>query len=568
MGGLQTQKHTEGLFQSTTEGCTTRILAVGHDAYGFHNAFLNVANPDTKKIVIHAFPHDIDLSPLEACNNLESFELSSAPPDEIFQQTGLPMRAYVSRWKAAGATIDLTSLARCRKLREFKISTEVPQISLSFASSCPNLRRVVIEHRGYSEEPNEASLDLGALENCSELKDIDIRAYGPHMQMQPDLQFLRGCAKVRQATLYFGTPNDGKPINFEYISLLTNLQELTASQDPRRRVCPDGKLIDDNLSRPDIRPLRDCHRLRSLTLTFSGNAHTPLVDQIDLSCLAEMPELLHLKIAGVACVPDFSPVSACKKLRTIELLDSRFSEADLSGLSNCRRLESVTVRDNHGPAKIVLPRLDRHPHMKTISINAFYPRKTDNEKEGESTIDLQPLAGCTSLKELNLRGNRTLTRLDLSPLRGLSNLELLDISANRIEYDHWNLQHLSNCRSLKRLFIENPPRRLTCNEGQWTYIVGSLDITPLFGIATLESLVVTALTRDQDYSPEFSRETRTDPNGYAAENIYYRGVALQALSRDKSVVGELYPKLVADSSRVRRPRKAPPWLRHYRVEWF
>jgi hypothetical protein len=99
MGGPQPEKHAEGLFQSTTEDGTTRILTVGYDAYRFYNALLNAADPDVKRVVIHAYPHHVDLSLFETYGDLESFELSSADPDFVFRQTGHSRMSYETAYR-------------------------------------------------------------------------------------------------------------------------------------------------------------------------------------------------------------------------------------------------------------------------------------------------------------------------------------------------------------------------------------------------------------------------------------------------------------------------------------
>ncbi len=530
-------------FKHSKDGVRLEVVSVGHDAFWFHKRLLNVIEPSFREIVIHADPHDLDLSSLEICTDLESFRLSNAPdrPRHLWSITD------------STSSIDFSPLSKCKTLEEIHVLTGVPQLDLSFASSCPNLRRVVVRHIARADGKPKEHLDLQALEECGTLEELHIGILGG---LHPDLQFFRRCQSLSRVKLDIQIGDTQLPVDFTYFSFLDNLEELEIKQESKR-----------GLSKPDLLPLKHCQRLKKLCLHFTKYSGRPAVDEIDLTCVVGISELEHIEIVGVRTIHDFLPLSLCENLKTIEIRKTDLSTIDLSPLTDCQKLESIKIRYNYRPAKIVLPRLDNHPHMRSILVNTFHPEKKDIREHGETVIDLEPLSCCLSLRELNLRGNQTLSSLDLSPLYGLTDLEFLDISANMIKYDDWDLEPLIGCTSLRYLFIENRPTHITgMDEGHGEYIraVEFLDVTPLFEASSLEVLVVTELEPDR-----LSLRKPSDRN--------YAGHTYKQLFENeegywfpwfRDAVGELYPRLIADSSRVPKPKRSPRWLSPYQVEWY
>ena len=160
------------------------------------------------------------------------------------------------------------------------------------------------------------------------------------------------------------------------------------------------------------------------------------------------------------------------------------------------------------------------------------------------TIDLSPLAGSTSLKELILYMNQ-LESIDLTPLTSCPNLEYLDLTCNNLEMidltplssclkltglniganrtSQLNLSPISECRDMEVLNIDGMNLReidlsplkgftklwfLKLDDNEFT----SLDITPLFECELLTEFnidrieLTTTLMRDVDEWPKGIRK--------------------------------------------------------------
>jgi hypothetical protein len=341
---------------------------------------------------------------------------------------------------------------------------------------------------------------------------------------------------------------------------------------------PPRTILMPRSKRPDLQPLIGSHRPKKLIFSFTVLGSPP-VDEIDLSCVSEMRELEHLTIRGAKSIPDFSPLSSCKNLKTIEIVQSDYSVIDLSPLTDCPELQSIALQFNYRPAKIILPMLDHHPHMRSVSINTFYTEdlstvyseKRNIPKHARTIIDLAPLCNCHSLRVLNLRENPKLASLKLEPLRDLKNLETLDLSNNMIMYFDWDLRPLADCSGLKQLIIENKPI-YAVGAGEYDYIYKAdwLDITPLFEIDSLELLVVAKSDRGS-FSLDDPRKRRYC--GWTYETIFeHKGgtegkVGITGFHLFRANTGGCYPKLVANDRIVPASRRSPVWLKPYKVKW-
>lgn len=125
-------------FRCTRSGTSCEIDTVGHNAYEFHNRLQNVLDPNIEKLVIHAYPRDVDLSPLEVCTNLRYFGFDST----THQFWHSERNRYENVIEDPTTSIDFSPLGTCTELREFELDTNVPEIHFSFAASCSDLRGV------------------------------------------------------------------------------------------------------------------------------------------------------------------------------------------------------------------------------------------------------------------------------------------------------------------------------------------------------------------------------------------------------------------------------------------
>lgn len=147
--------------------------------------------------------------------------------------------------------------------------------------------------------------------------------------------------------------------------------------------------------------------------------------------------------------------------------------------------------------------------ISNIDALQFFTALEEIDLYGNRITDLLPLANLTSLKKLNIGKNFNVlttvdpgqTGLDISPLKGLAMLEELDISDNMIV----NIDDLKSLSSLKKLVatknrISDISALSNCIslidvDVSYNYGInadnterGISDLTPLFGIKTLESI--------------------------------------------------------------------------------
>lgn len=131
---------------------------------------------------------------------------------------------------------------------------------------------------------------------------------------------------------------------------------------------------------------------------------------------------------------------------------------DLSPLAGSTSLKELILYMNHLES-IDLSPLASCPNLEYLDL-------TDNDIE---SIDLSPLTSCTKLNALNIGMNKT-TEIDLSPLSECRDLKILTIDGMGLR--EVELSPLKNCTKLEFLKLDD-------NE------LISLDVTPLFGCKSL-----------------------------------------------------------------------------------
>jgi hypothetical protein len=141
------------------------------------------------------------------------------------------------------------------------------------------------------------------------------------------------------------------------------------------------------------------------------------------------------------------------ELTRINLGLNQIRTINLSPLAGSTSLKELILYMNHLES-IDLSPLASCPNLEYLDL-------TDNNLE---TIDLTPLTSCLKLEALNIGINKT-AQLDLSPLSGCSELKILTIDGMKLK--EIDLSPLRNCVKLELLKVDS-------NE------IITLDITPLF----------------------------------------------------------------------------------------
>lgn len=161
--------------------------------------------------------------------------------------------------------------------------------------------------------------------------------------------------------------------------------------------------------------------------------------------VAQMEELTELEIQAESAVKSLEGLQYCKNLEKFRA--SLNPIESLEPLKSCTKLDEIVI-DN-------------------ININDYYQDFAYDVLEGyKGTNDLSPLAGLTSLRLLNLNGNKI---TDISALKNLKNLTYIEMTDNNIS----DLSPLAGLTKLETLYL---------NTNQ------IVDITPLAGLTNLVDL--------------------------------------------------------------------------------
>ena len=129
------------------------------------------------------------------------------------------------------------------------------------------------------------------------------------------------------------------------------------------RVWPDGRLeaiTYPPFSSKHLRQLKECRRLRTLTLQFRGY----LTDD-EWQALGELDQITALKYDGVVSPFGMRQIARLRKLHFLDLSGCTFDEG-LEGLESLESLQNV-VLDNFVENRVhVLGQLRRLPHLRTL----------------------------------------------------------------------------------------------------------------------------------------------------------------------------------------------------------
>lgn len=310
---------------------------------------------------------------------------------------------------------------------------------------------------------------------------------------------------VELLDLYYGDQvlqhNVNNEYNLEDISFVEYFPQLERLEIPASRITDISPLKNCthlqylNLScavhLEDISPLKDCTELQTLRL-----AGSPVED---ISVLSELSDLQVLNLSETK-VTDLSPLTKLNDLTVLlinktqpmnikQLADISSLKilaacetglSDLSDLNGLDNLESLWASDNPMTSlsffEIKLPKLstlwvsdvDWNGVLKDISTISSLTSLKKLNLTGNKIKDISAICSLTSLEELNLTSNQI---NDISGIEKLVNLKELNIRGNQIE----DITPLSSLTNLKNLLL---------------YKNNITDYSPLYGLTNLESITV------------------------------------------------------------------------------
>ena len=160
------------------------------------------------------------------------------------------------------------------------------------------------------------------------------------------------------------------------------------------RVWPDGRLEEITyppFSSKHLRQLKECRRLRTLTLQFRGY----LTDD-EWQALGELDQITALKYGGVVSPFGMRQIARLRKLHFLDLSGCTFDEG-LEGLESLESLQNV-VLDNFVENRVhVLGQLRRLPHLRTL-VATHYRQAGSIIPRGIWISDLDDLRAATGLQ--------------------------------------------------------------------------------------------------------------------------------------------------------------------------
>jgi len=163
---------------------------------------------------------------------------------------------------------------------------------------------------------------------------------------------------------------------------------------------------------------------------FEVNANSESIEEIDLTPLADHPNLHSVTIAGpVKNLKGLEALNTMPKFGSLGLYSLDVSEIDLTALSGCKNLESVYMGDigPENPTKPYKVTLPKQVPLKVIEISECY---SDNLK---LEIDFSVLEGLDSIDSLCL-ANCNLTSFDFTAMSSLKRIGKIDLSNNKITH--------------------------------------------------------------------------------------------------------------------------------------
>ena len=228
------------------------------------------------------------------------------------------------------------------------------------------------------------------------------------------------------------------------------------------------------LTDADIQDLKYMVNLYSLNLREN--------DITDISCLAELPRLESLQLSDNS-ITDLSPLAGMTELMNLYVDGNDIT--DLSPLAEMTQMRYINVGDN--------------PNLTDLSPLSGMTEMENIDFQNLLVSDLSFLSGMTRVEYLNLSSIPAGT--DLSPLKNLSSVKSLNIQSP--EAPIGDLSFLSGMTGLQELYIYGIFESLTLPDLSGLtnlatlqlnpasdYILPELDLSPLEGVTSLQSLTL------------------------------------------------------------------------------
>jgi Leucine-rich repeat (LRR) protein len=301
---------------------------------------------------------------------------------------------------------------------------------INTAAACRTLEQGYVKDTRYRVLAEISECRQIRLANVPAIADGVLKSgYLPHFAEIRDINQLIGLLGFKSLAL-----NAEVMKNLEKISLLNDLEVLTISKvaaSQLSNICWPGKLRSINLihlKSDDLGWVGNLPSLKSLQIGIGDLDSIKFVNRLD--------ELENLSLASVG-VSDFTPISACKSLRTISFDDCSLS--NLSFLDGLTQVEGLQFVDCEKLARV-------EPICLVNSLQYL------GIVECRNIEDYSSLANMTGLKTLYLSGTDKIKSLDaLKALNTLGDLRLENLS------DLCDLSGLPNLPRLSRLIVDGCP---------------------------------------------------------------------------------------------------------------
>lgn len=303
--------------------------------------------------------------------------------------------------------------------------SKLPPENLTSFAEFPSLEELYLTHTQVqdwtplSKLPRLRSLQLSLLNDSVQAN------LSPCRQLQ---KLSLDAAQVRDITFLIGLDNlEELDLQYSDVQQLVGLAQL-----PKLR-----KLNCTRLQIQDFTPLAKCKQLEELSLWQT--------EFKELELLAELPKLRKLNLESTwvndleplrrmhltelslysTDADDYSPLTACRELRSLNLGDSKFKQYEL--LAAMPQLEELFLYN--------MPLDDLRPLAKNTNLRKLFLWNT-------KVVDVTPLAKLSKLEKLEIH-NTNVT--DLEPLVGLPLKRLLINPATFTRYGNRLQQMFPNC---------------------------------------------------------------------------------------------------------------------------
>ncbi len=385
--------------------------------------------------------------------------------------------ARLNRLVAPNASIsNLTGLEHATNLTRLELGNELVQGNLINSNAITDISVL-----GQLTDLTYLDLDGNAITNISPLKELtNLTLLGLWSNSVSDISPLAGLNNLRDLNLGYNSIS-----NISVLSGLTNLRGLFLRDNNISDISPlvantglgDGDRVwlqENPLNFASITTHIPALQSRGVTVEFDAVVAEP-VDIPDPNLRAAIEEALGKASGATITTVDMATLT--------ELGAINSNIANLTGLEHATNLRNLNLGEDPQGGRFInsnsvsdlspiaglssLTELDlAFNSISDISLVAGLTNLTSLALSGNSISDISPIAGLINLTGLSLWRNSI---SDISPLVGLTNLTWLNLRFNSI----FNISPLAELTNLTRLYINNNP---------------TSDLSPIAGLTNLTSL--------------------------------------------------------------------------------